>query len=198
MTLSRLILGCTLGMLITGLSVYTLTSPPRREEASQTSPTSSVPAEGSGETDGATASDPVEESDPPEGGSMDVDAAAQEASDAGEVASDASTPDASAVDKPPRKPKTKTPAVGPQPIDPNNHICHVPLSDQAFRVLWNNVPALRQLPPDQIKLMRYGTGRCPCGVGAAGNTKCASWCRSWPDKKYQVGMCRPDGLCGCR
>jgi hypothetical protein len=192
MTLSRLILGCTLGMLITGLSVYTLTSPPKRKEAPQTPPTSSEPAEDSGDTDGARASDPPEDSDPTN----------QETFDAGEVVSDASPEDASPADASPQdepapKRKAKASTAGPQPVDPNNHICHVPLSDQVFNHLWNNVPALRLLPPDQVKLMRYGTGRCPCRVGAAGDVKCANWCRSWPKRSYQGGGCRPDNLCGC-
>lgn len=187
MKLRRVIVGAALGMVLSGASVFMLTTPrgaPRDEPIAAPS--------------ASTSADPVSLTELQEeiarlrvlldGGLVPevVDASVGE----DEVSTAAAVPDARAVEPS---------AVGPKPGSPRSAAervgaCAPALPAHVAESMLAEVPALRQLAPELRDAIFNGSPRCDCTAGPGGQTMCVNWCRS---KGFAGGQCSSP-VCQCR
>jgi hypothetical protein len=168
-TLGRLAFGAMLGMLVTAAAVYMLTPPPTRPPVTGPSLEASTPADDAAIDRAAEPQDLVELQQELErlralldGGAL-VDASA-----------DASLPVDAAPDA-----SLRVVASAPPPIAPNMRgVCRNALPDAVFNNLLQQVPAMRQLPPEILRGVKSASPECACTPDPKGQVLCENWCES--------------------
>ena len=73
--------------------------------------------------------------------------------------------------------------------------CKPAMPEDAFAWLLYTTPALRQLPPEQLALLKNASPTCACASDIVGQVACETWCRSQGFVALPFG-CR-QGFCYC-
>ncbi len=176
MTLGKLALASALGMLVTGLAVYFLTSPPPAPPAAlqltaPSTPADAAPPDSSAERDAREAERLAEFEQEVEHLRALLDGSAP-----ADASADAALPVDTSPDASPR----------PTPLAIRSAViasevpggCKKALSDEAFDRLLQQYPALRQLPPENLRIIKNASPECPCTPDTRGQVLCEDWCRS--------------------
>ena len=177
---SHFALAASLGMAITGSSVYFLTSP----RSPATSPESAPSADASLIDDARADADDARPSDP----------APSPAPDAARQIELVPVGDASAT----APVQSRRPPVRSALPPPGTRVCAVPMPDSLFDALIRNHPLFRQYSPEELEKFRQewlaGSTQCTCRPGRDEDL-CANWCRG---RGFTAGArCNLPGLCEC-
>lgn len=186
MKLSRLVLASALGMAVAGGIVHVMTTPEPRQPVASSANNPPIDVLG---PDAAPTIAEIESEIARLLALLDASTRADVPVDAVSEAEPTDEASVQLSSAPPR-PLTAPPGLaGP---------CAKPLPPGFFEFFLSQFPQYRQLPPDQLELMRRaiveGSSRCSCFVGSAGDAACADWCRG---KGLASGRCGAEGLCAC-
>lgn len=182
MRLDRLVLAASLGMLVTATTVYMLTPPPALHRSVTPGP------EGSARADGATI-DRAPKQD-------DVAELRREVERLRAILDAARPPDALPDASPTLDANTDASALvtstAPPVNLPQQPLCAKSMPEEMFAYILSQVPRLRQLPPEQVEMMRRGSVECACIPGPSAAAHCEDWCAA---KGFFRSRC--SGKCEC-